>query len=160
SLAHSEIDAMLKAAGRRDAAGASTKKDRGHGGRETARSHGGLEKQNSHLASGGRSGDGKLARAMAQRDQAMLEGLYPGGLRVSEVVNVKLEDLKLEMGHVLVRGKGDKERLVPLGRAAQEGIREYLAEGREALLNGRVSAMLFIRQGGGRLTRQRVWQMV
>jgi integrase/recombinase XerD len=105
-------------------------------------------------------GDGKLAVALAQRDRALMEMLYAGGLRVSEVVNVKLEDLKLEMGHVLVRGKGDKERIIPMGRAAQDEIRAYLGEGRETLLSGKVSAMLFVRRGGGRLTRQRVWQMV
>jgi integrase/recombinase XerD len=100
------------------------------------------------------------AAALAQRDRAMLEVLYAGGLRVSEIINVKLEDLKLELGHVLVRGKGDKERLVPLGRAAQEAVRGYMQEGRVRLLGARVSSMLFVRRGGGRLTRQRVWQMV
>jgi integrase/recombinase XerD len=100
------------------------------------------------------------AAALAQRDRAILEVLYAGGLRVSEIINVKLEDLKLELGHVLVRGKGDKERLVPLGRAAQEAVRGYMQEGRVRLLGGRVSSMLFVRRGGGRLTRQRVWQMV
>jgi integrase/recombinase XerD len=104
--------------------------------------------------------DRKLAAAQAQRDEAMLEVLYAGGLRVSEIVGLKLEDLKLELGHVLVRGKGDKERLVPLGKAAQEQLRAYLAEGRTALLKGKVSPMLFVRGGGGGLTRQRVWQMV
>jgi integrase/recombinase XerD len=98
--------------------------------------------------------------ALAQRDQAILEMLYAGGLRVSEVVNVKLEDLKLELGHVLVRGKGDKERLVPLGRSAQECLQTYMREGRIRLLNGKVSPLLFVRRGGGKLTRQRVWQMV
>ncbi len=98
--------------------------------------------------------------ALAQRDQAILEMLYAGGLRVSEVVNVKLEDLKLELGHVLVRGKGDKERLVPLGRAAQESLQTYMREGRQQLLNEKVSPLLFVRRGGGKLTRQRVWQMV
>ena len=112
------------------------------------------------LESAGQARSSKLAPAIAQRDQAMLEVLYAGGLRVSEVVNLRLEDLKLELGHVLVRGKGDKERIVPLGRAAQDGVRAYLAEGREALANGKVSAMLFVRRGGARLTRQRVWQMV
>jgi integrase/recombinase XerD len=105
-------------------------------------------------------GDSKLAPALAQRDRALLEMLYAAGLRVSEVINVKLEDLKLELGHVLVRGKGDKERLVPLGRAAQDAIRSYMKDGREALLHQRVSPLLFVRRGGGRLTRQRVWQMV
>src|SRR5262249_32324772 len=98
--------------------------------------------------------------ALAQRDQALLEVLYAGGLRVSEIVNVRLEDLKLELGHVLVRGKGDKERLVPLGRAAHDALCQYLEQGRQQLLNGKVSPMVFVRRGGGRLTRQRVWQMV
>jgi len=86
--------------------------------------------------------DGKLAAALAQRDCALMEMLYAGGLRVTEIVNVKLEDLKLEMGHVLVRGKGDKERIIPMGRAAQDEIRAYLGEGRETLLNGKVSAQV------------------
>jgi integrase/recombinase XerD len=102
----------------------------------------------------------ELAAALAQRDGALLEILYAAGLRVSEVVHVKLEDLKLELGYVLVRGKGDKERLVPLGRSAQDAVRQYLAGGRELLLAGKVSTLLFVRRGGGRLTRQRVWQVV
>jgi integrase/recombinase XerD len=106
-----------------------------------------------------RSGLG-LSIALSQRDRAMLETLYASGLRVSELINIKLEDLKLELGHVLVRGKGDKERLVPLGRAAQEAIRDYMVQARAALLNGRVSSLLFVRRGGNRLTRQRAWQMV
>lgn len=114
----------------------------------------------SMLESAGRPGDSKLSAALAQRDRAMVEMLYAGGLRVTEIVNVKLEDLKLEVGHVLVRGKGDKERIVPMGRAAQEQISAYLADGRETLLNKRISSMLFVRKGGGRLSRQRVWQMV
>lgn len=105
-------------------------------------------------------GDSPLAAAIAERDRAMLEVLYAAGLRVSELIGVKLEDLKLELGHVLVRGKGDKERIVPLGRSAQEAIRGYLKAARPALLQGKVSPMLFVRRGGGRLSRQRVWQMV
>jgi integrase/recombinase XerD len=114
----------------------------------------------SMLASAGEPGDSKLSAALAQRDRAMVEMLYAGGLRVTEIVNVKLEDLKLEVGHVLVRGKGDKERIVPMGRAAQDQIRAYMGDGREALLNGKMSSMLFVHRGGGKLTRQRVWQMV
>jgi integrase/recombinase XerD len=61
---------------------------------------------------------------------------------------------------VLVRGKGDKERIVPMGRAAQVEIRTYMSDGREELLKGKISSMLFVRRGGGKLSRQRVWQMV
>jgi integrase/recombinase XerD len=66
-----------------------------------------------------RAKDDRLSQALTVRDRAMLEVFYAGALRVSEVINVKLEDLKLDMGYMLVRGKGDKERIVPLGRAAQ-----------------------------------------
>jgi integrase/recombinase XerD len=108
----------------------------------------------------GQADDAKLSAALAQRDQTMLEVFYAGGMRVSEIIHVKLEDLKLELGHILVRGKGDKERIVPIGKAAQERISAYLADGRVALLNEKISPMLFVRRGGGRLSRQRVWQMV
>jgi integrase/recombinase XerD len=114
----------------------------------------------SMLDAAGQAGDSKLSAALAQRDQTMLEVFYAGGLRVSEIINVKLEDLKLELGHILVRGKGDKERIVPIGKVAQERISAYLADGREALLKGKISSLLFVRRGGGRMTRQWVWQMV
>ena len=64
--------------------------------------------------------DDRRSQALALRDRAMLEVFYAGALRVSEIASMKLEDLKLELGYVLVRGKGDKERIVPLGQAAQE----------------------------------------
>src|SRR4051812_22111450 len=76
----------------------------------------------------------KDAAALAIRDRALLELLYAGALRVSEVVTAKLDDLKLETGYMLVRGKGDKERIVPLGRLAQEALSEYLAKGRPSLV--------------------------
>ena len=109
----------------------------------------------------------------------MLELLYAGALRVSELVTAKLEDLKLESGYMLVRGKGDKERIVPLGKPAQDALSEYLANGRPALAQARPakgarkaasstslnvtsanSPFLFIASGGRKLTRQRIWQMV
>lgn len=102
----------------------------------------------------------RIGPALTQRNRAMLETLYAAGLRVSELINIRLEDLKLELGYVLVRGKGDKERLVPLGRAAQEAIRNYMDQARPTLLHEKVSPLLFVRRGGGRMTRQRVWQMV
>jgi integrase/recombinase XerD len=102
----------------------------------------------------------RLAPAIALRDRAMLEVLYAGGLRVSEVVGVKLVDLKLDGGYVVVRGKGDKERIVPLGKGAQQALSEYLRSARAALLGPRNSPLLFLGRGGRKLTRQRVWQMV
>src|ERR1700693_3572231 len=80
----------------------------------------------------------KDAAALAARDRAMLELLYAGALRVSEMVNATLEDLKLESGYMIVRGKGDKERIVPLGKAAQDAIAVYLAQGRPALADRKV----------------------
>lgn len=117
----------------------------------------------------------KDSSALASRDRAMLELLYAGALRVSELVTAKLEDLKLESGYMLVRGKGDKERIVPLGKPAQDALTEYLASARPALGQPRAqkmsanatsavsagnSPLLFIARGGRKLTRQRVWQMV
>jgi len=110
----------------------------------------------------------KQAAALAARDRAMLEVFYAGALRVSEMINAKLEDLKLEAGYMLVRGKGDRERVVPLGKSAQDAVREYLAEARPVLVTGkgtgvaavRSSPLLFVARGARRLTRQRVWQMV
>jgi integrase/recombinase XerD len=140
------------------------------------------------LANGQRNS--KDAVALAARDRAMLELLYAGALRVSEMVNATLEDLKLEAGYMLVRGKGDKERIVPLGRPAQDALAKYLAHARPVLavartpknphvsqkardmghpnesrvrtsmITTRNSPLLFIARGGRRLTRQRVWQMV
>jgi len=128
--------------------------------------------------------DSRDAAAMASRDRAMLELLYAGALRVSEVVNATLEDLKLESGYMIVRGKGDKERIVPLGKPAQDALSDYLGHGRAALAErlgsknphfsqkmretgrpsesprGGNSPFLFIARGGRKLTRQRIWQMV
>jgi len=114
--------------------------------------------------------DTKDTAALALRDKAMLELLYAGALRVSELANSALEDLKLESGYMLVRGKGDKERIVPLGKPAQDALTEYLSNGRPPLLQRRAnkesagapvrSPLLFIARGGRRLTRQRIWQMV
>jgi len=104
--------------------------------------------------------DSKLAIAIAARDRAMLEVFYAAALRVSEIVQAKLEDLKLETGYMLVRGKGDKERIVPLGRSAQAALAEYLSVPRGTLAGAKNSPYLFLARGAHRLTRQRVWQMV
>src|SRR3954463_4200370 len=98
--------------------------------------------------------------ALQLRDRCILEVLYAGGLRVSEVIGIRLEDLKLELGYVMVRGKGDKERIVPLGKMSQRVLMSYLSEARPKLLGKRTSRNLFIGRAGKPLTRQRVWQLV
>jgi len=105
-------------------------------------------------------GAAKVGEAIALRNRAMLEVFYAGALRVSEIISLKIEDVKLEMGYVLVRGKGDKERIVPLGRSAQDTLSKYFREARPALAAGRSSPLLFIARAAKKLTRQRVWQMV
>lgn len=122
SLAHQEVDALLKAP-----APASNRKE---------------------------------AAALALRDIAMLEMFYAAALRVSEIIAVKKEDLKVDLGYVLVRGKGDKERIVPLGKSAIDAVQNYMREGRPALARGRSSPLVFLGRGARKLTRQRIWQMV
>lgn len=104
--------------------------------------------------------DDRFSLALRIRDRAMLEVLYAGALRVSEIITLRLEDLKLDMGYVLVRGKGDKERIVPLGSAAQNRVQTYIHEARPVLAAGKSSATLFIARGAKPITRQRVWQLV
>jgi integrase/recombinase XerD len=101
----------------------------------------------------------KEADAMAMRDRAMLEVFYAAALRVSEIIGVKLEDLKLDVGCLLVRGKGDKERIVPLGKRAQEALALYIKDARPVFSKGE-SSLLFLGRRGSKLSRQRVWQMV
>ena len=112
------------------------------------------------LAAAQPKNDSSRAQALALRDRAIFELLYAGGVRVSEVADARLEDLKLDMGYVLVRGKGDKERMVPLGVPAQQSLQQYLKSGREVLTRKRNSPLLFVGTGARRLTRQRVWQLV
>jgi integrase/recombinase XerD len=109
------------------------------------------------------------ARATALRDRAILELLYAAGLRVSEIVGLSASDLSLDAGRVLVRGKGDKERIVPIGVAAVDALEKYLAEGRPHLARIRTrranahpgdSARLFLSLRGMPLTRQWVWHLV
>jgi integrase/recombinase XerD len=107
-----------------------------------------------------RAKDDRVSQALTLRDRAILEVFYAGALRVSEVINLKIEDLKLEMGYVLVRGKGDKERIVPLGDSAQLIVQDYLRDARPALAAGKSSPVLFIARGAKSITRQRVWQLV
>jgi len=119
-----------------------------------------LEAGSGHTRALPPSATSKHAHALACRNRAIFEVFYAGALRVSEVVNLRVEDVKLEMGYVLVRGKGDKERIVPLGRAAEESLTGYLRQARSVLAAGKSSPLLFLAQGGRRITRQRIWQVV
>lgn len=100
------------------------------------------------------------ADGLALRDHAILELLYAGGLRVGEICALRVEDLHLDMARAQVRGKGDKERIVPLGRSAVEALERYLALGRPGLVKAGVQRALFLSVRGNPLTRQWVWEMV
>ena len=94
------------------------------------------------------------------RDRVLLETLYATGLRVSELAQLRLENVNLRQGLVRVMGKGDKERLVPLGEPAVEWLRRYLAEARPNWDGARGGAALFPGRGGKPLTRQACWHLV
>jgi integrase/recombinase XerD len=97
---------------------------------------------------------------LGQRDRAMLEALYATGLRVSELVGLKLFEVDLQAGVVRVFGKGSKERLVPLGEEAVSKVREYLSSSRKILLGKRSSQALFVTGRGGAMTRQAFWHLI
>ena len=94
------------------------------------------------------------------RDRAMLETLYATGLRVSELVGLRLHEVNFDMGVVRVFGKGSKERLVPLGEEAIDWLRRYLKEGRPALLGERQSDDIFVTARGAAMTRQAFWGLI
>jgi integrase/recombinase XerD len=101
-----------------------------------------------------------LDTPLGLRDRAMLETLYATGLRVSELVGLKLHEVSFEMNIVRVFGKGSKERLVPLGEQAVDWLRRYLDEARAGLLGGKRADVLFVTARGGGMTRQAFWQLV
>lgn len=94
------------------------------------------------------------------RDRAMLELLYASGLRVSELCQARLENLNLEEGFIRVTGKGNKTRLVPVGRAACTAIQRYLDNERPTLVSKRTGAEVFLSVRGKKLTPQRIWQLI
>lgn len=101
-----------------------------------------------------------LSEAIGQRDRAMLEVLYACGLRVTELVSLTLDQVNLRQGVLRVMGKGSKERLVPMGEEAVVWIERYLRDGRNDLLNGRPSDVLFPSQRGEQMTRQTFWHRI
>lgn len=92
------------------------------------------------------------------RDRALFELIYSCGLRISEAVDLELQNLYLEEGLILVRGKGDKERLVPLGDEAGRWIAEYLENARPKLVRRAIDQALFLNRRGGRLSRKGMWK--
>jgi integrase/recombinase XerD len=100
------------------------------------------------------------ATPWGQRDGALLEVLYATGLRVSELVGLTLKQVDLRRGVVRVRGKGNKERVVPLVAQAVEKLQLYLSQGRPKLLAGRESPFLFLNRRGGPLSRQGFWKIL
>lgn len=102
--------------------------------------------------------DTVLPTRMFLRDTAMLELLYSSGLRVSEIIAIRMQDLNFEGGFLRVTGKGDKERVVPMNHRAAGKIRQYVLEMRPRLLKQRQSPYLFLTGRGEPMTRQRFWQ--
>ena len=101
-----------------------------------------------------------ISTPMGKRDLAMLELLYATGLRVSELVGLKVLSINLEAGYVRTLGKGSKERLVPMGEKAMEAVTEYLSNGRSQLLKGANLPYLFLNLRGRPLTRQGFWKII
>jgi integrase/recombinase XerD len=102
----------------------------------------------------------QIATALGLRDRAMLEMLYATGLRVSELVALRLHTVNLQAGVVRVLGKGSKERLVPLGEEAVHWVERYLNEARQALKGKREPQALFITARGAGMTRQAFWHLI
>src|SRR4051812_38159059 len=101
-----------------------------------------------------------LSTTLGVRDRAMIELLYATGLRVSELVNVKLADLHLDEQYMTCVGKGSKERLVPIGEQAASWLRTYASSARRELLKGRASARVFLNARGGALSRVGFWKIL
>lgn len=95
------------------------------------------------------------------RDKALIETLYATGLRVTELLSLKAGDISLDAGYLTCIGKGDKQRIVPLGDSAVEWVRRYIADARPALLKGRKSKWLFVNaKAGGQLSRVGFWKVL
>ena len=94
------------------------------------------------------------------RTKTMLETMYATGFRVSELVNLKMDDLHLEIGLIKTLGKGEKERIIPVGDVALDWIEKYINEARNKLLKEKESPYLFVNDHGTQLTRQGVWKII
>jgi integrase/recombinase XerD len=97
---------------------------------------------------------------IGKRDKAILELMYASGLRISEVVQLKLDDVYLDEGFLRVSGKGGKERIVPFGATARDCLADYLSSSRPALLKGAKPAQVFLNYAGAMFTRQGLWKLI
>ncbi|WP_078380102.1 site-specific tyrosine recombinase XerD [Sutcliffiella halmapala] len=100
------------------------------------------------------------SKTFGARDKAMLELLYATGIRVSELISLNLSDVHLTMGFVRCIGKGNKERIIPLGKMAQEAIHTYIEENRNKLKKKKITDAFFLNHHGNRLTRQGFWKIL
>ncbi len=94
------------------------------------------------------------------RNQALLELIYGSGLRVSELLDIKMEDIHLNQGYIIVKGKGDKERMVPISDLSVIALRNYMVKSREQLLDKKKTTFLFVNQKGDRLSRQGFFKLL
>ena len=106
------------------------------------------------------AGTPNAAKATGLRDRAMLELLFATGVRVSELCQLEISDLSMDLGVLRVTGKGNKQRMVPVGKSALAAVEDYLESSRPRLLGGRGSGFLFVTARGGRLTRQGFWKLL
>lgn len=102
----------------------------------------------------------KAEDKLGLRNKTMLETLYATGMRVSELISIKLNDLNLQTGYIVAYGKGSKERIVPLGENAISYIRKYLDSSRPMILKNRKSEYLFVTNRSKKLTRQAFWALI
>ncbi|PWH05758.1 tyrosine recombinase XerD [Brachybacterium endophyticum] len=113
------------------------------------------------LEAAGRPGTGSFSTERALRDRALLEVLYGLGARISEAIGLDVDDVDLAARSAVLRGKGDKHRVVPVGRYALEALEAYLTRARPSLaVRGKGTPAIFLGSRGGRLTRQAAWQII
>ncbi len=102
----------------------------------------------------------EVTNALGFRDRTMLEMLYATGLRVSELVNLKFDQISFRQGVVRIIGKGNKERLVPVGEEAMSWLESYMSQARKTILHERQCDYLFVTNRGGSMTRQAFWHII
>jgi len=99
-------------------------------------------------------------RWQAIRDRSILELFYASGMRVSELVNLKVDSINLELGYVRCIGKGQKERIIPIGRRAKEAVEKYIQDVRGRLVKDELNTTLFLSRLGKKISRQSIWKII